>query len=82
MTCGQAHQAHSCVFIAMPSTDSARGNAGVQNPAKQMVVCRTHKKAIDAKKKATLPNVIDALTAGTSTTSPPVVVQNHPHQRR
>jgi hypothetical protein len=74
----------------MPSTDSARGNAGVQilderknvNPAKQMAVCRTHKKAINAKMKATLPNVIDALTAGTSTTSPPVVVQNHPHQRQ
>ena len=79
MACGQAHQAHGCVFIAVPSTDSARGNARVQilderesvNPAKQMAVCLTHKKAIDA-----------ALTAGTSTTSPPVVTQHHPHQRR
>jgi hypothetical protein len=78
------------VFIAVPSIDSARCNAGVQildeqesvNPAKQMMVRCTHKKAIDAKKKATLPNVIDALTAGTSTTSPLVVTQHHPHQRR
>ena len=75
----QQDQAHGCVFIAVPSTDSARGNAGVQilderesvNPSKQMAVRLTHKKAIDA-----------ALTAGTSTTSPPVVTQHHPHQRR
>ena len=87
---GQVHQAHSCVFIAVPSIDSARGNAGMQilderesvNPAKQMAVRRTHKKAIDAKKKATLPKVIETLTAGTSTILPLMVTQHHPHQRR
>ncbi len=40
------------------------------NTTKQMAVGCTHKKAIDAKKKATPPNVIDASKVGTSTMSP------------
>ena len=43
------------------------------NPAKQMAVCRAHKKAVDAMNKASPPNVINALKVGASIMSPTAV---------
>jgi hypothetical protein len=41
-----------------------------QNPAKQMAVCRAYEKATSGKTKASRPNLVGLLTAGTSTVSP------------